>query len=171
MDIDGVFLKRIDAGGVWPLLMMVSGYAAMERGSEFIEPRDLIKGIYVVDLEHVSIFWSDWEGFEKFVTSGKLGNGASESYINRTLYLVRLEMMSRDHPGQFIGVGKPSSALKEIVATARAFASERVGAPSTPSSRDLLFSACSQDSDLSAALQESGLQLEKLVAWVRNSKS
>ena len=53
MEVDGTILKQVDAGGVLPLLFMVSGYVAMERGSEFIEPRDLVKAIYIVDLEHV----------------------------------------------------------------------------------------------------------------------
>jgi hypothetical protein len=41
-----------DNEGPWPLLMMVSGYAAMERESEKIDPIDLIKALYIVDLEH-----------------------------------------------------------------------------------------------------------------------
>ena len=71
----------------------------MERGSELIEPRDLLKAIYIADLEHVSVFWNDWEGFERFVTSEKLAQGVSQTYINRTLYLFRLEMMSSENAG------------------------------------------------------------------------
>jgi hypothetical protein len=57
------------------LLLAVSGYATMERGSELIEPRDLIKAIYVADLEHVSSFWTDWEGFERLVTDANESQG------------------------------------------------------------------------------------------------
>jgi uncharacterized repeat protein (TIGR03803 family) len=45
------------------------------RGSELIEPRDLIKAIYVADLEHVSSFWTDWEGFERLVTDANESQG------------------------------------------------------------------------------------------------
>jgi hypothetical protein len=163
--MDGPMLKPEDVGGVLVLLFMVSGYAAMERGSEMIELRDLVKAIYVADLEHVQEFWNDWQGFEKFVTSEKLANGVTETYINRTLYLVRVELISRDNPGGFIGLGRPSLALRETVASARKLVSERVG-PSSPDSRDLLFCACCQDPELLEALRESGLQLEKLAAAV-----
>ena len=63
MEVDGTILKQVDAGGVLPFLFMVSGYAAMERGSEFIEPRDLVKAIYIVDLEHVSLVLEQLGGF------------------------------------------------------------------------------------------------------------
>ena len=82
MEVDGTILKQVDAGGVLPFLFMVSGYAAMERGSEFIEPRDLVKAIYIVDLEHVSLFWNSWEDFERFIMSEKLAEGISQTYIN-----------------------------------------------------------------------------------------
>jgi hypothetical protein len=169
MELDGVILKVEDAGGVCPFLFGVSGYAAMERGSELIEPRDLIKAIYVVDLEHVSSFWSDWEGFERLVTRESLATGNSATYINRTLYLVRFEAISRENAGSFTALGRPSRTFQDIVAAARKLASERMGGPTTPSSRDLLFSACSHDSELSIALQESGLQLGKLAAAVKKS--
>jgi hypothetical protein len=63
MDMDGLVLKPGDVGGVLVLLFMVSGYAAMERGSEMIELRDLVEAIYIADLEHVQEFWNDWQGF------------------------------------------------------------------------------------------------------------
>lgn len=169
MGIDGRTLKLVDTGGIVPLLFMVSGYAAMERGSETIEPYDLIKAIYIADLEHVSMFWDDWEGFERLVSKERLGNDLPDIYINRTLYLVRLEAMSRENAGSFVGLGRPSQAFQQIVATARTLASKRAGSPATPSSRDLLFCACSEDPELSAALQASGLQLEKLAAAVKKS--
>jgi hypothetical protein len=40
-------------------MLVAVRYAAMERGSEVIEPQDLIKAICIVDLEHVSSLWSD----------------------------------------------------------------------------------------------------------------
>jgi hypothetical protein len=159
-------LEPIDAWGVWPLLLQVSGYAAMERGSELIEPRDLIKAIYIADLEHVSAFWNVWEGFEKLVNDQRLANGRSGTYVNRTLYLVRLELAIRDSPDSFIGLGRPSPIVEKIVTTARKLAIERSGAVATPSSRDLLFATCSLDPEVSESLQKSGLQLAKLTAAV-----
>jgi hypothetical protein len=155
-------LETIDAGGVLPLLSLVSGYAAMERGSEVIEPRDLIKAIYIADLEHVSAFWNDWEGFERLVNDERLANGRSATYISRILYIVRLELAMRDSPDGFLGLGRPSPTLETLVDTARKTASDRSGVPMTPSSRDLLFAACSLDPELSKSLQKSGLQLAKL---------
>jgi hypothetical protein len=159
-------LEPIDTWGVWPLLLQVSGYAAMERGSELIEPRDLIKAIYIADLEHVSAFWNAWEGFEKLVNDQRLANGRSGTYVNRTLYLVRLELAIRDSPDGFIGLGRPSPTLEKIVTAARKLAVERSGAVATPSSRDLLFATCSLDPEVSESLQKSGLQLAKLTAAV-----
>jgi hypothetical protein len=155
-------LEPIDAWGVFPLLLQVSGHAAMERGSEWIEPLDLTKAIYIADLEHVSAFWNAWEGFERLVNDQKLANGHSGIYINRTLYLVRVELAMREIPEGFIELRRASPPLLKIVATARKFASERSGAVATPSSRDLLFAACSLDPELSESLQKSGLQLAKL---------
>ncbi len=160
-------LETIDAWGVFSLLSIVSGYAAMERGSELIEPRDLIKAIYIADLEHVSAFWNDWEGFERLVNDERLANGHSATYINRILYLVRLELAMRDSPDGFIGLGRPSPKLQTIVATARKLASDRSGVAATPSSRELLFAACSLDPELSESLQKSGLQLAKLADAVK----
>jgi hypothetical protein len=70
-------LETIDTWGVFPLLMQLSGHVAMEGGSEWIEPLDLIKAIYIAGLEHVSAFWSSWEGFERLVNEQKLANGHS----------------------------------------------------------------------------------------------
>lgn len=167
METSSAMLQSIDAGGVCPLLFMVSGFAAMERGSELVEPQDLIKAIYIVDLEHVSEFWNEWQGFETLVSSGPLTNKHSNQYLNRTLYLVRIEFASRDNPEGFIGLGNLSSSFQRIVAEARRFASLRAGIPATPSSRDILYSVCSQDAVLSEALQKSGLQLDRLEASVR----
>ena len=155
-------LEPADAGGVYPLLLQVSGYAAMERGSDLIEPQDLVKAIYIVDLEHVAAFWSAWEGFERLVNDQRLANGRSATYTNRTLYLIRIEAAMRDSPDGFIGLGNPSPILQKIVARARDLASERSDVTVTPSSRELLFATCCLDSELSQFLQKSGLQLDKL---------
>ena len=88
-------LRLEDSAGVWPTLMMVSGYAAMERDSETIEVIDLVKAIYIVDLEHVARFWDDWEQFEELVSNQRLGNGMNKIYINRTLYLQNLQLSVR----------------------------------------------------------------------------
>jgi hypothetical protein len=160
-------LETIVAWGVFPLLLQVSGYAAVERGSEWIEPLDLIKAIYIADLEHVSAYWSAWESFEKLVNDQKLANGHAGTYINRMLYLVRIELAMRDIPdGSFFGLGRASPTLQKIVTTARKSASERSGATEIPSSRDFLFATCSLDPQLSESLQKSGLQLTKLAEAV-----
>jgi hypothetical protein len=165
-------LERIDAGGVLPLLLMISGRAAMERGSEWIEPLDLIKAIYIADLEHVSVFWNAWEGFEQLVNDQKLANGYSATYINRTLYLIQMQLEMRDSPsGCFIGFGKASLTLQNVVVLARKIASDRSGVTATPSSRDFLFATCSLDPELSESLQKSGLQLAKLEVAVRGKLS
>jgi hypothetical protein len=164
---DGGLLRPEDVAGVWPLLCLVSGYVAIERGSETLEPDDLMKAIYITDLEHVSTFWDDWEGFERLVTRGRSGSGISEVYINRIVYLTRVELMARGTTADgFAPLGRPSGTFQKIVSAARNLASGRAGVPSTPSSRDLLFCASSQSSELSRVLQESGLQLEKLAAAV-----
>jgi hypothetical protein len=160
-----------DSTGPWPLLMMVSGYAAMERGSEQTEPIDLLKALYVVDLEHLAKFWDDWEGFEELVSNQRLANGQSKIYINRMQYLIYLEQIRASHEPNKIYLHPPvSPKLEEIVNAARALASKREGAPSTPTSRDLLICTCSHDPGLRTALQESGLQLEKLAAAVGEAR-
>jgi hypothetical protein len=160
-------LRLEDALGVWPLLAGLSGYAAMERSSELIEPRDLIKAIYIADLEHVSAFWNNWEGFEKLVSTEIPGPTNSGVYINRIQYLINFDSMMRGtKENGFTLLGRASRTLQEVVAAARSMASRRTGSASTPTSRDLLFCICSHDPELSTALQESGLQLEKLAAVV-----
>ena len=162
-------LRLEDPAGVWPTLMMVSGYAAMERDSETIEVIDLVKAIYIVDLEHVARFWDDWEQFEELVSNQRLGNGMNKIYINRTLYLQNLQLSVRESdPGksQIMILGSPSPKYLEIINTARAIASKREGAAAPFTTRDLLFSICSQDHDMLVALQKSGLQLKKLEAAV-----
>lgn len=67
---------------------------AMERGSDIIEPIDLLKAIYVVDLEHVAAYWYDWERFESIVSNQQLENGQFKVYINRMSYLIYLEPIS-----------------------------------------------------------------------------
>jgi hypothetical protein len=156
-----------DSTGPWPLLMMVSGYAAMERGSEHNEPIDLIKALYIVDLEHLSKFWDDWEGFEKLVSNQRLANGQSRMYINRMSYLIYLEKIRASQAPDKIYLFPPASPkLEKIVHAARDLASKREGAASTPTARDLLFCTCSHDPELKAALQQSGLQLERLTTAV-----
>jgi hypothetical protein len=154
-------LNREDVGGVLPLLLSVSGYAARERGSDFVEPRDLLKAIYVVDPEHVSKFWDDWEGFERLVTQGKLANGTAEKYFNRTLYLVRVQALAERNPDAAVEFGRASQAFLDVVAAARRIVINREGS-GTPSSKDLLYAICSHDAELAEALKGSGLATEKL---------
>ena len=166
MEMSGAMLAPVDVGGVYPLLARVSSYAAIERGSDLVEPRDLIKAIYIADLEHVSRFWDNWETFEELVTRERLVTGASMTYINRCLYLVRLDAMSKERPSGFTGLARVSQAFQEVVAAARKLATERMGNETSPSSCDLLFSVCSIVPELSTALQESGLRLDKLALEV-----
>ena len=152
-------LSPTDARGVLPLLLLVSGYAAMERGSESIELQDLIKAIYVADLEHVAECWDDWQGFEKLVA------GSGCDYLNRTLYLLQVYLSTRQTAGgetEAVDFAKVSPTLVEVIAAARKLASHKTGVAVTPSSRQILFSACSLDQDLSQTLQRAGLNLPKL---------
>ncbi|MBZ5507071.1 MAG: hypothetical protein LAO78_16565 [Acidobacteriia bacterium] len=153
------------------MLLMVSGYAAMERGSDSIEPIDLVKALYIVDLEHLAVFWHDWEGLERLVSNQRLVNGQSKMYINRMLYLIHLEMGMMSEADKINMFGSPSPKFQEIVNSARELASKREGTSSTPTSRDLLFCTCSHDPGLRIALQESGLQLEKLAFAVGGTAS
>jgi hypothetical protein len=169
--MDKPAFQLLDVGGVWQLLYLISGWCASDRSSELIQPLDLIRAIYIVDLEHVASYWSNWEGYEQFVSKIMLGHGRPAGYVNRTMYLLQTHLAARENPGQFIPLGQPSKELYEIVMAAKQLAHDRAGADERPSSRDLLFSACSQDANLSSALQQSGLQLEKLAAAVRKSTS
>jgi hypothetical protein len=162
-------LERGNTGVLWTLLAHVSGYLAIARGSMLIEPQDVIKAIYIVDLEHVARFWDDWEGFEEFVS--KLpGSGASEGYVNRIDSLIHVQLAMKKKGSGLHILGRFSESVRKILAAAQKLASERVGAPRTLSSRDLLFCACSLDPELSRALQESGLQLDKLAAAVKTPR-
>jgi len=163
-----------DAESVLLLELLVSGYIANERGSEHIESLDLIKAIYIVDFEHVQKFWDDWEDFEQFVSREKLlpGGARYTPYIDRTMYLVRMGVDQAQAPsGTFRGVGRFTEGVLRIISEARALASKRTGNLSTPSSRDLLFSACAQDPALSTALQESGLKLQALAEAVKGANN
>ena len=159
-----------DASNVLPLLLLVSGYAAQERGASVIEPKDLLKAIYIVDLEHVQAYWDNWEDFERIISGEGLMEGGS-GYINRTVYLIRVVIDQNEAPsGCFRGVGHPSEAVSRIVEDARTLANKRTRALSTPSSRDLLVSMCAQDPSLSKILQDFGLNLESLIGTVDGSR-
>ena len=160
----GQLLNREDVGGVLPLLLTVSGFAAMQRGSEFVEPRDLLKAIYVVDLEHVSTYWGDWEAFERLVTKG-----TEENYLNRTLYLVKVQTLMEKNPGTAFEFGRASQSFLDVVAAARRTATNREGSVGTPSSRDLLYAICSHDTELGVTLKASGLATDRLAEAVTSS--
>ena len=158
------FRELATIGGVFYELLPVSGWCAMQRESKVTEPIDLVKAIYLVDLEHVSKYWNDWEGFEAFIMAIPLAGGRKLSYINRTRELFDLFMAGRDEPGrQFVAFALPSLQVQQIVLAAQELASAR-GRDLPPSSCDLLLCACRQDQDLSEALQKSGLQLDRLTA-------
>jgi len=146
------------------MILWIAGVSAVERGSEYIEPKDLLKGIYVVDLEHVAQFWESWEQFEHIISTDKLANGVTVDYINRTLYLVRVYVAANEGGALF---ARRSLAVNEIIARAKRFAVER-SAVKSPTSRDLLFSIVGIDRELSSALEESGLKLSELEAAVKS---
>jgi len=140
----------------------------MERGSDIIEPIDLLKAIYVVDLEHVAAYWYDWERFESIVSNQQLENGQFKVYINRMSYLIYLEMSMAAHPPDKIHLfGSASPKLQEIVTAARELASRREGSASSPTTRDLLFCTYSHDPEIRVMLNGSGLQFDKLKAAVK----
>ncbi len=162
-----MIIEPTDALGVWPLLLQVSTFAAKERGSDQIESRDLVKAIYIADLEHVSGFWNDWEGFERFVKGEKLAHGGTATYINRIVYLVRIELAMRDSAEGCIELTRISPMLQEVVVKARKLARESLGDAAAPSSQELLYAVCSLDHELSESLQRSGLQLSKLASAIK----
>jgi hypothetical protein len=152
--------------GVWQYLLRIGGWAASERGSASIELIDLVKAIYIVDLEHVAEFWTDWEGFERFVL--KIGNRRRpRTYLSRTLYLIEAHLGARETPETIIENLKISTALKDVVVAAKKVSEARGGEEEPITSRDFLYCACNQDSSLSLDLQEAGLQFEKLEAAVK----
>lgn len=158
------FRELATIGGVFHDLLPVSGWCAMQRESKVSEPIDLIKAIYLVDLEHVSKYWSDWEGFEAFILQIPLAGGRKVSYINRARELFELFMAGREEPGrQFVTFALPSLQVQEIVLAAKELATAH-GRDLPPSSCDLLLCVCRKDQGLSEALQKSGLQLERLAS-------
>ena len=167
--MEDLTIRPEDAGQICSVLLLMSGYSAMERGSGLIEPLDLIKAIYVVDLEHVSKFWRNWENFEEFIASIKIGNGLKVIHINRFLYLARLYSLMSEEKQVYPLMGRVSPALSEIFSAARKVASARFGYPISPTSSDLLFCLCKQDASLAAALRNSGLDLDALAALVEKS--
>jgi len=160
-----LLLNKEDVGGILPLLLSVSGYAAMERGSELIEPCDLLKAIYVVDLEHTSKFWDDWESFEHLVSRGELANAAKRKYLNRVLYLIEVQTLMKSNTGTAFEFGRASQSLVNVVAAARKTVTIREGS-STPASKDLLYAICSHDPELAETLKASGLATDKLAEAV-----
>lgn len=155
-------LEAIDVDGVLPLLVLVAGFCTLERGSQSIEPIDLLKAMYIADFDHVAPCWANWEDLERFVLGG------SRTFVNRTLLLIQIHSAQRD-PGESKELARVSSIVNRIVAEARKFANERVGSPSTPSTRELLYHMCSLDEQMSAALQKSGLDLERLESLINKT--
>jgi hypothetical protein len=161
------FKELATIGGVFHDLLPVSGWCAMQRESKVSEPIDLVKAIYIVDLEHVSRYWSDWEGFESFILEIPLAGGRKISYLNRVRELVELSMAGQDEPGrQFVSFVLPSTEVQEIILAAQKLASDCGGGNKPPSSCDLLYCACCRNAALSEALQKSGLRLEELTSAV-----
>jgi hypothetical protein len=167
IDMNDPMFQLVSMEGVWHLLLSMSGMSAMERGSNLIEPLDLVKAIYIVDLEHVSMFWDDWRNYEKFISEIPLVSGRKGGYINRTQKLLQSYMLGRENPGQFVVLATPSQILQDIAFSARKLAQARGGEEELPSSCDLLYCACSEDVSLSEALRQAGLKVEMLGAAVK----
>jgi hypothetical protein len=163
---DNPEVRLVMIEGVWHVLFPLSGWCAMQRGSQLIEPVDLVKAIYVADLEHVSRHWDDWQNYEKFVSDIPLSEGRKHRYINRTLELLTWHRAAYGAPDEFVRFPPPSTDVQRIVA-AQELARARDGEDATPSSCDLLFCACSENAALSEALQQAGLQLGKLEVAVK----
>ena len=153
-------------GGVWFDLLPVSGDCAELRGSAVVEPIDLLKAIYIVDLEHVSMFWDDWRNFEAYLSRLKLANGEEAGFINRIKMHLAGHLTAEMNPGQFFPFPPPSKDVHELVFEARSLASARAGRDVAPTSCDLLFCICSRDPEMSSTLQTSGLQMERLSEYV-----
>jgi len=151
----------LDIGGVWRHLLTSSGWCAMERGSDLIEPLDLLKAIYVVDIEHVSRYWDDWENYERFLLTIKLGNGEQVEFLNRHLILFQQFLAARENKGRPIWLGTPSEDLCAVAFAAKKIVQDRRG-EEFPSSKDLLYCVCLQHRDLAAELCKHGLNFEKL---------
>jgi hypothetical protein len=159
------FRELATMGGIFHELLPISGWCAMQRGSNSSEAIDLVKAIYLVDLEHVSKYWSSWEDFEEFIIGIPLAGGRKISYINRSRELFESFMAGRDEPAiQFVSFATPSLQLQEIVLAARELAFSRSQNSLPPRSCDFLHCICKQDKDLSQALQESGLELDRLIS-------
>ena len=115
-------------------------------------------------------FWGDWEAFERLVTKGKLANGTEENYLNRTLYLVKVQTLMEKNPGTAFELGRVSRSFLDVVAAARRTATNREGSVGTPSSRDLLYAICSHDTELGVTLKASGLATDRLAEAVTSSR-
>ena len=159
----------MNLSGIYPLLAMMSGLLAMQRGSDLVEVVDLVGAIYIVDLEHVSHFWKNWEDFEQLVSQRLLGDDANFGYINRALYLIKMELMLREREGLFI-FGKLSSEFVEVISAAAEVARDQKRFSDDPSSKDILLCVCNYDAKMSKLLQESGLQITNLEASVLSRK-
>ena len=159
-------LQLISIGGVWFDLFPVSGDCSGLRGATQIEPIDLVKAIYIVDLEHVAMFWDDWRNFEAYLLSLILANGKKAGFINRTKMHLARHLAGMMNPGQFWHLPPASTEVRQIVFEAKRLASARAGSDAEPSSCDLLYCICSSDTEISSALRKSGLQLERLSEYV-----
>jgi len=153
--------------GVWRYILPMSGLCAIDRGSKAIESVDLLKAIYIVDLEHVSEYWDNWQSYERFVMKIPLADGRKQRYINRTIQLLKLHDTGRHEPGQLVPFAPLSETLQKAIQAVRAVIRDRAGEP--PSSCDFLYCICQIDHELREALSQSGLQWEKLAAAVAQS--
>ena len=159
------FEEMATIGGVFFFeLLPVSGWCAEHRGAKLSEPIDLVKAIYLMDLEHVSKYWDSWENFEAFVIDIPLAEGRKVTYINRAREQLKIFMAGRDEPGTFVSFAPPSLQVQEIVYAARELAASCGRGHLPPRSCDFLLCVCRQDRSLSEALQKSGLQLDRLVS-------
>lgn len=157
--------------GVWFDLLPVSAECAELRGSEVIALIDVVKAIYVVDLEHVSMFWDDWRNFEAYLCTIELADGTVSGFINRAKLHLTAYIESRMDPGLVIPHVAISDDVSAVVLDANSLARSRSGTDTPATSCDILFCICRRSLQLSSSLQESGLALEQLSEYVNPKKT
>jgi hypothetical protein len=168
MDTNHPFIQLASIPGVWNSIFPISGWSAMERGATSVQPIDVVKAIYIVDLEHVASYWDNWLNYESLVSNIMLSDGRKTGYVNRVQRFLLAQLAGRENPGELVPFAPPSPLVVEIVFAARKLATSRNGDDEDgPSSCDLLYCICLSDTIMGETLQRSGLQFTKLAAAVR----
>lgn len=135
-----------------------------------MDPIDILVAIYVVDLEHVANLWDDWTQLETLVLSVPVMGGRTRTYLNRHEYMFRVWSAAKQTAGTLTFYPSPSAGVVAVAEKAQELArarnEERIGVTSL----DCLYSICLIDAELSEALLNSGLNLQKLELVVRTPR-